>query len=125
MDPSVIPPLAAVISAIVGGAAGEVGKNAWTSLTTLVRRRFGDDAAVTSAVERAGTQTAQETADIITSHAATDPVFHEALDRWTVETAHLIQSRHDVSNTINGNAKITGPVLQAGDIYGSIRLGPL
>ncbi|MEQ4716038.1 hypothetical protein [Nonomuraea sp. B19D2] len=123
MDPSVIPTLAAVISAIVGGAAGEAGKNAWTSLTALIRRRFGDDVAVTSAIERAESRPPEETAEIIAAHAAADPSFQEALDRWTVETARLIQSKHDVSNTISGNARITGPVLQAGDVFGSINLG--
>lgn len=123
MDPSVIPTLAAVISAIIGGAAGEAGKNAWTSLTALVRGRFGDDAAVTSAIERAGTRPAEETAEIIAGHAATDPAFEESLGRWTAETVRLIQSKHDVSNTVGGDARITGPVVQAGDVFGSINLG--
>ncbi|TMR22211.1 hypothetical protein ETD86_12255 [Nonomuraea turkmeniaca] len=123
MDPSVIPTLAAVISAIIGGAAGEAGKNAWTSLTALIRRRFADDDAVTAAIERAETRPAEETAEIIAGRAATDPAFEEALHRWTVETARLVQSKHDVSNTISGNARISGPVLQAGDVFGSINLG--
>ena len=119
MDPSVIPTLAAVISAIVGGAAGEVGKNAWTSLTGLVRRRFGDDAV--AAIETA--QTPELTAESLAERAQADPAFAEALTSWTTETARLVQIKHDVTNTISGNARITGPVLQAGDVFGSINFG--
>ncbi|SEH04083.1 hypothetical protein SAMN05444920_1573 [Nonomuraea solani] len=123
MDPSVIPTLAAVISAIVGGAAGEAGKNAWASLTALIRRRFGDDDAVVSAIERAETRPAAETAEIIAVRAAADPTFEEELRHWTTETVRFVQSRHDVSNTISGDARVTGPVLQAGDVHGSINFG--
>jgi hypothetical protein len=119
MDPSVIPTLAAVISAIVGGAAGEVGKNAWTSLTGLVRRRFGDDAM--AAIETA--QTPEETAQSLVQRAQADPAFAETLTSWTAETARLVQTKHDVTNTISGDARITGPVLQAGDVFGSINFG--
>ncbi|MEU4230937.1 hypothetical protein AB0F17_42165 [Nonomuraea sp. NPDC026600] len=119
MDPSVIPALAAVISAIVGGAAGEVGKNAWTSLTGLVRRRFGDDAV--AAIETA--QTPEETAQNLLERAQLDPAFAETLTSWTAETARLVQTKHDVTNTISGDARITGPVLQAGDVFGSINFG--
>ncbi|WP_188192159.1 hypothetical protein [Nonomuraea sp. SYSU D8015] len=119
MDPSVIPTLAAVISAIVGGAAGEVGKNAWTSLTALVRRRFGDDAPAVAALEGPP----EEVTRALVDHAQADSEFQQALTKWTVDTARLIQSKHDVSNTIGGEARISGPVIQAGDVYGSINLG--
>lgn len=119
MDPSVIPALAAVISAIVGGAAGEAGKNAWTSLTGLVRRRFGDDAV--AAIETA--QTPEETARSLVERAQEDAEFGQNLTSWTTETARLVQTKHDVSNTISGDARITGPVLQAGDVFGSINFG--
>ena len=119
MDPSVIPALAAVISAIVGGAAGEVGKNAWTSLTGLVRRRFGDDAV--AAIDTA--RTPEESARSLVERAQADPEFGETLASWTAETARLVQTKHDVSNTISGDARITGPVLQAGDVFGSINFG--
>jgi hypothetical protein len=118
MDPSVIPTLAAVLSAIAGGAAGEVGKSAWSSLTGLVRRRFGDDAV--AAIEGA---TPEETTGSLVERAQADPEFGEALTSWTAETARLVQVKHDVSNTISGDAKITGPVVQAGDIFGSITFG--
>ncbi|MFC7592060.1 hypothetical protein ACFQYP_56330 [Nonomuraea antimicrobica] len=115
--------MAAVISAIIGGAAGEAGKGAWTSLTTLVRRRFGDDDTVTAAIERAETRPVEETAQIIANYATDDPAFAEELRRWSAESARLVQSKHDVSNTISGDARITGPVLQTGDVFGSINLG--
>ncbi|MFG6198632.1 hypothetical protein [Nonomuraea sp. JJY05] len=123
MDPSVIATLAAVVSAIAGGAAGEAGKSAWGSLTALVRRRFGTDAAVTAALEQAGTRSPEETTRVLVDHADADAEFQRSLADWAGETARLLQYKHDVSNTISGNARVTGTVIQAGDISGSINLG--
>jgi hypothetical protein len=122
MDPSVIPALAAVISAVVGGAAGEAGRSAWASLTALVRRRFG--AETPAAIEAPEAGDSPEIAGILISRAQADPEFGEALAAWMAETARIVQRhRHDVTNTIRGNARISGTVVQAGDVSGSINLG--
>ncbi|MEV6037755.1 hypothetical protein AB0L65_41850 [Nonomuraea sp. NPDC052116] len=123
MDPSVIATLTAVVSAIVGGAAGEAGKSAWGSLTALVRRRFGADATVTAALEQADTRSPEETTRVLVDHAHADAEFQRSLADWAGETARLLQYKHDVSNTIGGDARITGTVIQAGDISGSINIG--
>ncbi|MEU8271129.1 hypothetical protein AB0B89_28715 [Sphaerisporangium sp. NPDC049002] len=117
MDPTA---LTAIISALAGGAAGEMGKDAWASLTTLVRRRFGSESAAVAAVERADPVTPDDVAGVLVSLAGADPEFEKELREWTAEARRVIQQRRDVSNTIGGEAQIAGPVIQAGDIHGSI-----
>ncbi|GES26303.1 hypothetical protein Aple_092020 [Acrocarpospora pleiomorpha] len=121
MDPTVI---AALLSALAGGVAGEVGKTAWTSLTSLVRRRFGDNSRELAAVEATSPETAPDISDLLVEWAHTDADFGEALTSWAAQTAENIGQSHDVTNTISGNARIQGPVIQAGDVFGSITLGP-
>ncbi|TDE39937.1 hypothetical protein E1295_32550 [Nonomuraea mesophila] len=123
MDPSTIPTLAAIVSAIVGGAAGEAGKHAWTSLTALVRRRFGDGDAAVAALEQIDAQSPEEVTKVLVDHAKADAEFEQALIAWTTNTMHFIQYEHDVHNTIAGHAHISGPVIQAGDVLGSINFG--
>ncbi|MEV7967851.1 hypothetical protein AB0O34_17950 [Sphaerisporangium sp. NPDC088356] len=117
MDPTV---LTGILSALIGGAAGELGKGAWASLTTLARRRFGRESAAVTALEQADSDKPDEIAGLLVDLAAIDPEFGKELHRWTTEAAHIIQQRRDVSNTISGEAQITGPVIQAGDIHGSV-----
>jgi hypothetical protein len=115
--------LTAIVSALVGGAAGEVGKSAWATLSTLVRRRFGSDSAPVAALESADPDKPDELAGILAELAGTDPEFEKDLQKWAAEATHIIQQKRDVSNTISGEAQITGPVVQAGDIHGSINFG--
>lgn len=121
MDPTV---LAAIISALIGGAAGEAGKSAWTSLTTLARHRFGPDSTEVAVLERTTADDSEEIAGILVDRAEADPGFKESLASWTSETSRIIQQSHEVSNTISGEAQIHGHVIQAGNIFGSINLGP-
>ncbi|MEV7009969.1 hypothetical protein [Streptosporangium sp. NPDC051022] len=116
--------LAAIVSALIGGAAGEAGKGAWTSLTTLVRRRFGGDSAELAELEQAGPDDSHEIAGLLVDRGESDPRFREELTSWVSETARTIRQSHDVSNTISGEARIHGNVIQAGDVFGSINLGP-
>ncbi|MDF5754482.1 hypothetical protein [Spongiactinospora sp. TRM90649] len=119
MDPSIIPALAAVISAAVGGAAGEAGKSAWATLTALVRRRFGDD--TPAELEAQAAHDPREIAGILISRAQGDPEFGTALAEWMAHTARTIRPG-GVTNVIGDNAEITGTVVQAGDVHGSINL---
>ncbi|MFI7538457.1 hypothetical protein [Streptosporangium sp. NPDC049376] len=124
MDPTV---LTAIVTALVGGAAGEVGKSAWTSLVTLARNRFGGDSGEVAALEAAPggtTGQAKEITGILIDRATADPAFADELAAWAQETAKVVRQSHDVSNTIGGDATIHGTVIQAGDVFGSINLGP-
>ncbi|MFB4276427.1 MULTISPECIES: hypothetical protein [unclassified Nonomuraea] len=123
MDPSAISALAAIVSAIIGGAAGEAGKHAWTSLITLVRRSSDTNPHAVAALERLGTQSPEEITKALVDHANADAEFAESLIGWTNDTIHLTQHKRDVSNTIGGNARVSGPVIQAGDVLGSINIG--
>ncbi|WP_155357320.1 hypothetical protein [Acrocarpospora macrocephala] len=126
MDPTLI---AALISAVAGGVAGEVGKNAWTSLASLVRRRYGDHSRELAAVEAASpesasSETAPDISGLLVEWARTDADFGEALTTWAAQTAETIGQSHDIANTISGDARIQGTVIQAGDVFGSITIGP-
>ncbi|WP_436758137.1 hypothetical protein [Streptosporangium sp. V21-05] len=121
MDPTV---LAAIISALIGGAAGEAGKNAWASLATLARHRFGRDSTEVAALEQATSDSPQEVAGILVDRARSDPEFGESLASWTSETDRIIRQSSDVSNTIGGDARIHGNVVQTGTVFGSINFGP-
>ncbi|WP_424535085.1 hypothetical protein ACOZ38_33635 [Sphaerisporangium viridialbum] len=120
MDPTT---LTAIMSALIGGAAGEAGKSAWASLTTLVRQRFGSDSTAVAALERPDSGKPDQVAGILVDLAAADPEFGKELHRWTTEATRVIQQKRDVSNTISGEARISGPVVQAGDVHGSINFG--
>ncbi|MEV4080321.1 hypothetical protein AB0J43_08535 [Nonomuraea fuscirosea] len=123
MDPDMVPTLAAIVSAIVGGTAGEAGKQAWVSLAALVRRRFGGDDSAVAILESPVRRQPEEITQVLVDRAHADPGFESALAKWMTDTVHLIQHTHVVHNSIGGNARIDGPVIQAGDVSGSIYLG--
>jgi len=120
MDPTV---LAAMISALIGGVAGEAGKGAWGALATLTRKAFGFEPEE-AALELTGAEDPQAIAGILVERAEEDPEFRESLSAWVTEAKTVVQQRHDVANTISGTAQIHGTVIQAGDVFGSINLGP-
>jgi hypothetical protein len=121
MDPIVIPALTTMISALVGGAAGEAGKSAWAALAALVRRRFAHDQDAVEAVERPGMTTPEDLARLLAERAASDPDFEAALSRWMSETKPVVRSDRIVMNSVHGD--VSGMVVQAGDIHGSINFG--
>ncbi|MFO7249490.1 MAG: hypothetical protein DIU60_001905 [Actinomycetes bacterium] len=118
MDP-IVPTLAAILSALVGGAAGEAGKNAWEALAALVRRRFGRDRQALTAVERPDAVAPGELARLLGERAAADPEFRAELERWIAETEPA--ARPDVVNINTGT--VSGNLVQARDIHGSITFG--
>lgn len=119
MDPIVIPTLTAILSALVGGAAGEAGKNAWESLAALVRRRFGGDRRAVAAVERPDAVEPGDLARLLAERAAADPEFHGSLERWMAEAGSV--TRGGVVNVNSGT--VSGTLVQARDVHGSINIG--
>lgn len=113
--------VAEVITALLGGAAGEAGKSAWGSLVGLVRQRFGKDSTEVAALESADASSAQRVIDLVVDRARADAGFDEALTTWAQQSQHLTQAWH-VSNTISGDARVHGNSIQAGQI-GSITFG--
>ncbi|SDH03387.1 hypothetical protein SAMN05421505_110183 [Sinosporangium album] len=121
MDPTA---LAAIVSALIGGVAGEAGRSAWTSLATLVRRRFGGESRAVAALESAESASdAEEITGILVEEAQADQRFAEELASWARQAGAVVHQRQEVTNTISGDARISGPVIQAGNVFGGIHLG--
>lgn len=128
MDPVSV----ALLAALAAGAGGELGRQAWVGLTTLVRRPFTrgqGESAQASAVssgeaelvrlqEAPGdTARAQALSTALAVRAAVDAEFSSGLRQWH-EQAKLVRTGDgDVHNTISGGTQ-HGPVLQGRDFSG-------
>jgi hypothetical protein len=124
MEPMTVTALAAALTALVNGAAGEAGKTSWTALVGLIKTRLGRDSR--PAVEAAALERAPADEEVATRLAA---ALHEAAttDRDTAEWlmpwyAETIQEGA-VVNAISGQAQIHGHVVQARTITGGITFG--
>ncbi len=120
-----------LLAALAGGAGGEIGWQAWTGLTALVRRplRDGqgteDGPAVRSGevelaeLERAPADPAcaRALSTALVVRAAVDADFRTGLERWH-EQAQLVRTGDgQVDSTISGDT-FNGPVLLGRDISG-------
>ncbi|OIJ68858.1 hypothetical protein [Streptomyces mangrovisoli] len=120
-----------LLAALAGGAGGEMGRQVWAKLSTLVRlpfRRAKDNsharsissgeielAALTQAP--ADPARAQALSTALAVRAALDPDFHTGLQQWH-EQAKLVRTGDgEVHNTISGGTQ-HGPVLQGRDFSG-------
>jgi len=115
--------LGQVLTALAQGAAGQAGQQAWTALAALATRLLGRDSAETRAVEaaRAETPDPARLASILAGRAAADPGFAAGLQGWLADTQALLAAGHGTFNQVSG--EVTGTVIQAGDVFGGIRLG--
>jgi hypothetical protein len=119
LDPLSVPAVVAVLSAVLAATASEAGTSLWGSLTSLVRRWFGNDSAPTRIVEgHPDADGVEALAHALTAQAASDPAFAEALRTWS---SHV--PTRDVTNHIGGDAYVEGDVVQARDVHGSITFG--
>lgn len=117
MDPLTVDGLTALI---VQAAAGEAGKGAWSGLLALTRRAFKRSHSAQDALEQAATgdhAAAAQAAEHLIAQARVDPAIAEALRAWMTES---LAGTGQVRNTISGEARIHGSVVQARDIDGSI-----
>ena len=117
MDPLSVDALTALV---VRAAAGEAGKGAWSGLLALARRAFKRSHPAQNALEQAATgdhAAAARTAEHLVAQAQLDPAIAEALRAWMAET---IEQSGQVTNTVSGEARIRGNVVQARDISGPI-----
>lgn len=127
MDPVSV----AILIALAGGAGGEVGRQAWVTLTGLVRRPFrreeapSDSSDVSSGelelrrLEQAPTDPAcaQALSVALAARAASDSHFRIELDRWYEQAKSVGVSNGEVTNTISGGT-FNGPVIQGRDFSG-------
>ena len=131
VDPSAVPVLTSLVTGVLGGAAGEAGKQAWQRLASLVRDRFGRDDPTTRALEQVDLvaddhQMVEAVSGVLAQRlsdaARRDPRFAEQLRAWMADATQVINADGDVTNTITGS-RIGGTVVQARDI-GNVSFGP-
>jgi hypothetical protein len=128
-DPLSVPALVAVITAVFAGTAGEAGANAWNSLVSLVRRTFGpgseeDLEDLEDLVEDVPDASSVETlARQLAARALTDNAFADALRSWAVSALPVSGGEGSVTNTVSGEARVDGGLVQARDISGPITFG--
>lgn len=133
MDPSAVPVLTSLVTGVLGGAAGEAGKQAWARLSALVRGRFDRNDPTARALEQvdlvANDQQMVEAvsgvlAQRLSDSARRDPRFAGELRAWMDEATRVINiDTGDVTNTIGGNSQIGGSAVQARDVHGDLNLG--
>jgi hypothetical protein len=127
VDPITAAALATTVVPLVSGAAGEAGKQAWTSLAAFVRARFGREAASVAAAEALERQPdsahGEELAARLVRLAEQDSEFSEWLNTWFRDVAPLVDQRSSVVNTVSGQARISGGMVQAHTINGPLIFG--
>lgn len=120
-----------LLVALVGGAGGELGRQAWSGLSALVQRPFrrGEEAGQAPVVSSGAAELvalqqapgdearAQALSTALAVRAAVDAEFRTGLERWH-EQAKLAQTgAGDTKNTVSGGTQY-GPVLQGRDFSG-------
>jgi hypothetical protein len=113
-----------MLTALAGGAGGELGRQAWATLSDLVRRPFSRESgalapgeAEFAALSEAPGEPARAEAlrSALVARAAEDPEFAAALASWRHRVPAL--SEGSVTNTISGGTQY-GPVIQGRDFSG-------
>ncbi|MCE3030066.1 hypothetical protein [Streptomyces sp. CMSTAAHL-2] len=123
-----------LLTALAGGAGGELGRQAWTGLGELVRRPFRRGGAVVpegSAPEGSGeaelARLARDPGDaaaaralsvVLHRRAAADAEFEERLRRWDEAARRISLTGGDVHNSISGGT-FSAPVIQGRDFTGT------
>ncbi|MER8159401.1 hypothetical protein [Streptomyces sp. NPDC094472] len=129
MDPVTAGALVTAVNAAVSGAGGEAGRRALESFGTLVRRVLrrgeGEPAGEPEpmAIPYDDGERLRQLADLLVERARQDPGFGRDLASWMREHGTPAGEAGAVRNTITGNARITGPVIQGRDFHGPISFG--
>ncbi|MEV0733973.1 hypothetical protein [Polymorphospora sp. NPDC050346] len=131
MDPITAGILAATLVPLANGAAGEAGRQAWESLTSFVRNRFGRGSDADTAAQALASHPGQvvhgEVLGRLLEHgAATDEQVAAWLRTWLHDAGPLTgqPAGTSVTNTVSGQAQVHGPVIQTHTISGPITFGP-
>jgi Tfp pilus assembly protein PilV len=114
VDPALATLVLSSVNTAANAASQEAGKQAWQGLVALVRRaRRQPDAEVEPA------HTEALAATLVTT-AGHDTQFAADLRRWIEHVAQLAPRSEDTSNSIAGDARVAGNVVQARDVQGSV-----
>ena len=153
MDPVTAGALIAAVNAVVSGAGGEAGRRALEALGTLSRRVLrrnpadpaadpGADPAADPSGDPAGGPGAapagdgepvaipyddperlRRLAELLVERARQDPELGRDLAAWMSRYGPPAQEVGTVHNSISGDARITGPVIQGRDYQGPSSFG--
>ncbi|WAP56248.1 hypothetical protein [Streptomyces sp. S465] len=132
MDPVTTGALVAAVNAAASGAGGEAGRRALESFGTLVRRVLrrgeGDPAGAPEpepvAIPYDDGPRLRQLADLLVERARQDQEFGRDLAAWMRAHGAAAEEQGAVHNSITGDARITGPVVQGRDFHGPISFGP-
>ncbi|ADI09843.1 hypothetical protein SBI_06723 [Streptomyces bingchenggensis BCW-1] len=150
MDPVTAGALIAAVNAVVSGAGGEAGRRALEALGALSRRVLrrspcdpGADPAGDPGADPSGDPGAdpagdgepvaipyddperlRRLAELLVERARQDPELGRDLAAWMSRYGTPAQEVGTVHNSISGDARITGPVIQGRDFQGPISFGP-
>ena len=126
MDTASAGAIAAAVSAAAASAGTEAGRHAWESLLDLCRRiGRGRPGAEIALPDDAGDedQVRQLTTGVI-DESERDEAFAADLETWAGQHGFTVRiDRGSVHNTVSGNARISGPVIQGRDFSGPISFG--
>ncbi|MFE2443613.1 hypothetical protein ACH4TQ_35255 [Streptomyces sp. NPDC021218] len=129
MDPVTAGALVTAVNAAVSGAGGEAGRRALESFGTLVRRVLrrgeGEPAGEPEpvAIPYDDGERLRQLAELLVERARRDPEFGRDLASWMREHGEAAGETGAVHNSIAGDARITGPVIQGRDFNGPISFG--
>ncbi|GLX47091.1 hypothetical protein Shyhy01_00410 [Streptomyces hygroscopicus subsp. hygroscopicus] len=125
-----------LLTALAGGAGGELGRQAWTGLGELVRRPFrragapdgarvpdgpgdadgsGEAELARLARDPGDAAAARALSAVLAVRAAADAEFGERLRRWGESARRVSLTSGDVHNSISGGT-FSAPVIQGRDV---------
>ncbi|MFG2581173.1 hypothetical protein [Streptomyces malaysiensis] len=129
MDPVTAGALVTAVNAAASGAGGEAGRRALESFGALVRRVLrrgeGEPAGEPEpvAIPYDDGDRLRQLADLLVERARRDPEFGRDLAAWMREHGEPAGAAGAVHNSVSGDARITGPVIQGRDFHGPINFG--
>lgn len=128
MDPVSASAITAAVGAAASSAGTEAGRHAWESLLALYRRAVGSRTGTGEEIalpdDPADEQQVRDLATRVIEETGRDEAFATDLESWAGEHGYTVRAERDtVHNTISGEARITGTVIQGRDFSGPINLG--
>ncbi|WP_157435920.1 hypothetical protein [Actinospica robiniae] len=116
MDPALATLVLGSVNTAANAASQEAGKRVWQGLVALVRRARRHPTAVVEG------ERPEDLAATLIEKADEDPRFAADLRFWIEQVAGL-DVNGDMTNSIGGDARVTGNIVQARDVSGSITFG--
>lgn len=136
VDPTAVPVLTSLVTGVLSSAAGEAGQRAWHALSELIHRTFATGDPTTRALSQVeliaeDPQMVDAMAGVLCQRlsdaARHDPDFAPLLDAWMTDADRVVRAgpggQDTVTNTVEGNAHVDGPLVQGRDFSGPVNLG--